>query len=366
MVKKLMLLFFSILLSQVVCAVPSLDYVAPTNNNGASITETNVEVNVSIVESNLDKLIYNWNGTNYTYYNDSLIMMFNFNNVPSLGENDYYVFDVSGNNNNGTAVNGATYTTSGKYSGGFDFDGSEDRVTVPTTFGISTAHFSISTWVNLDSTSENGAFVKIGGVSPNYGFAIGVGGESYDNAGNDLVLLYEGIRWIDTNQPIGTGWHHVAMTVDSNGYPKGFIDGAQVYSDTTGTGSGPQQDITYVGGYTGSEEENRHADVTLDEVRIWNRTLDSNEVYQQYISNLEKFNQTQWHLYINQEKNATDSLDLGTYTYEVFGTDNLANTVTAGLRTIIIQAAVPEFSDYAIMLILITTVGGFYFIRKQN
>ncbi|MBT7929215.1 LamG domain-containing protein, partial [Candidatus Peregrinibacteria bacterium] len=258
---------------------PTFTYNDPTPANELAQQKINVEINVSIVELNLDEVKWNWNETNYTMYNDSLILMMNFDNVSSLDENDTHVIDHSNHRNNGTGLNGALFTTLGKYDGGFNFDGSDDEISIPTTFGIGTTNFAISTWVNLDSTSEGGAFVKIGGISPNVGFAIGVGGTNYDDTGNDLILLYEGIRWIDTNDLIGTGWHHVAMSVDGNGYPTGFIDGVQTYSDSTGAGAAPQQDITYIGGYTASGGGNRHADVTIDEVRIWNRSLSAAEVY---------------------------------------------------------------------------------------
>ncbi|MBT4935184.1 hypothetical protein HON15_00250 [Candidatus Woesearchaeota archaeon] len=322
----------------------TITFIDPTPSNAIAQTTTNVITNVSIIESNLNELKWNWNGTNYTMYNDSLVLMYNFDNVSALNENHTYVFDVSGNNNNGTSVNEAGSLSSGKYGGAFDFDGVNDRVTTPTTFGIGTTDFTISTWVNLDSASEGGAFVKIGGTSPNQGFAIGVGGSNYDDTGNDLILLYEGIRWIDTNNVIGTGWHHVAMTVDSSGYPAAYIDGVFTYSDATGTGTAPQQDITYIGGYTGSGAQNRHADVTIDEVRIWNRSLSTTEIYQQYASNLNRFNFTQWYLYVNQSQNATAVLTDSDYTYYASVKDSLENENITTTRTITIDSANPTIT----------------------
>jgi len=35
-------------------------------------------------------------------YNDSLVLMMNFDNISSLGENDTYIVDVSSYENNGT------------------------------------------------------------------------------------------------------------------------------------------------------------------------------------------------------------------------------------------------------------------------
>jgi hypothetical protein len=326
---------------------PISTFVSPTLANASSIIVTDFEVNVTIEERNLKEVKFNLNGTNYTIYNDSLVLMYNLDNLSALNENHTYVFDVSGNNNNGTSVNEAGSISSGKYGGAFDFDGVNDRVTIPTTFGIGTTGFTISSWVNLDSASEGGAFVKIGGTSPNQGFAIGVGGTNYDDTGNDLILLYEGIRWIDTNDLIGTGWHHVAMTVDSSGYPSAFIDGNLTYSDTTGAGAAPQQDITYLGGYTGSGAENRHADVTIDEVRIWNISLSAEDIYEHYISNLKKINNTAWEFYINQSKNATDGLSRSTHTYYFYVKDDYGYENQTNITSVIVDASGPTFSVFA-------------------
>jgi hypothetical protein len=102
----------------------------PTPANGTTTQNTSIEINVSITnEPNLDEFKWNWNGTNYTLYNDSLVLMYNFDNVSALGENDSHVVDLSGYENNGTfsdnvsrddgtdGVNGPNMTD-GRYAGG--------------------------------------------------------------------------------------------------------------------------------------------------------------------------------------------------------------------------------------------------------
>lgn len=51
-----------------------------------------------------------------------------------------------------------------------------------------------------------------------------------------------------------------------------------------GTGASAPTNSTYIGGYTGSGSENRHADVKLDEVRVYNRPLSSTEIAALYNS----------------------------------------------------------------------------------
>jgi hypothetical protein len=60
----------------------------------------------------------------------------------------------------------------------------------------------------------------------------------------------------------------------------------------------------------------------MDEVRVWNRSLSAEEVYQHYVSNLYKYDSDKWLLYVNQSKNATAGLDDGTYTYKAFAANS--------------------------------------------
>jgi len=201
------------------------------------------------------------------------------------------IVDVSGNGNNGALVLGASGNTStttsiGRIGQALEFDGIDDQVSINSVFGLGNTDLSIAAWVNLDSTSEGGAFVKIGretaGTGGNNGFGMGVGQSSFDNNGNDLILLYETVRWIDTNDTIGTGWHHVAMTINSSGVPEWFIDGVSGGTSSGTNGIAPSLGATKIGGYTALGGGERFVDATIDDVRIYNRTLLPSEIERLY------------------------------------------------------------------------------------
>jgi len=50
----------------------NIEVVPPTPGNATNITDTFVEINVSIEEINLANLTFNWNGTNTTFRNEEL------------------------------------------------------------------------------------------------------------------------------------------------------------------------------------------------------------------------------------------------------------------------------------------------------
>jgi len=137
---------------------PSINFTYPTPSNGTITTNTTVQINVSIIESSLGEVKFNWNGTNFTLYNDSLILMYNFDNVSALGENDSYVVDVSDNGHNNTPV--GTYlinTTNGR---GNVFQVNEVNSYINTTFGKgldpTTNPFTITLWAFKQDSCNSG------------------------------------------------------------------------------------------------------------------------------------------------------------------------------------------------------------------
>ena len=189
------------------------------------------------------------------------------------------ILDSSGNGNTAT-LNGTMAPNdwvAGKYGNALDFDGSDDNASVASVLNLTNASVTIATWVYLYDTSEGGAFVKLGNEpSPNNGFGIGVGSSLYENEGNDFLMLFEGIRWIDTNTTIGTGWHHIAMTVDPIGVPEGFIDGKSV-GRFTGTNATAPTGSTRVGGYSNGGI-NRFGNYRLDDTRIYNYARSASQI----------------------------------------------------------------------------------------
>lgn len=78
---------------------------------------------------------------------------------------------------------------------------------------------------------------------------------------------------------------------------------------------------------------------SIDELRVWNRSLGIDEINQLYMSNLIKYNTTHWEFYTNQSKNATAGLENGTYTYRIFGKSLAGNENLSEKRTLTIGAA---------------------------
>lgn len=134
-----------------------------------------------------------------------------------------------------------------------EFDGVSGRVTVGNPV-VTAVPLSIEARIFVASASVRGAAVKVGfpgtsGGSDATGIGLGVGNTTFDNNGNKLIALYETVRWI-VGPTLGTGWHHVALTVDGAGVAQMYIDGLPV---TTPAGAAPVNPTVSVaiGGYSG-------------------------------------------------------------------------------------------------------------------
>jgi hypothetical protein len=345
---------------------PFLTFVSPTPDNGDYQTERNVEINVSIEEENLDELKYNWNGINYTMYSDSLVLMMNFNNVFDLGENSAKIVDLSQSSKNGT-VSGATWTSSGKYGGAFSFDGNNDAINI----GIhpKPTKMTITAWIKTGIVAQERTIVSWGDNVVAEDRAI----FRVSSAGEIIWGIDDhGVGWsavASDNYADDDKWHFVAMTLESSGLAEFYIDG-----QSDGSGNPYRTYITQnqpmtIGAFKNGGSYLDSFDGTMDEVRIWDRSLSEAEIYQQYASNLKRYNETQWHLYVNQTKDATTELEDGIYTYQAFATDTGSKQASTEQRTIYINIEpsppVPEASTLLMTSFGIISLLSLIIIKKK-
>jgi hypothetical protein len=238
----------------------------------------------------------------------------------------YKLEDTADSKGSNTLTNsGSVSFSTGKFGNGALFSGSNALYTA-SVFGIGTTNFSMSAWVYIPSTSLSGAFVKVGkdatGGGANTGYGMGVGGTQYDNSGNNFILLYEGVRWIGTGTALGTGWHHVVMTVDGSSVPRAYIDGVFINSYS---GTGPVAPTTYssIGAVVGNSTSNINYKISngviVDDVAILSRALTASEVKSIYTSKT-----------FQVDTNKSLNVGLESYykledTYDYYGSNNLTN-----------------------------------------
>lgn len=335
----LLVVFGILLIIPFLLASPLVSVLFPSNE---TLTQnTSIEINMSIIDSALGDFIYDWNGTNYTFYNNSLVAMYNFDNRSELGENNSLFVDTSFAGFNGTGINGVVVNTAScKYGNCVQFDGSNDYINV-SAIGFGQA-FTVSMWIYpaawgaLGDAYIHNVFCNENGVGTSFCFRLG----SQGNSGlkqRIAVAIYQGgsANDLESSSDLSLNtWQHVAAAWDGTNirfYINGALDRTQSASLTMDSG-------THVFMIGSSPEQNRLYQGLMDEIFIYNRTLNNAEIYQHYVSHFQKINSTLWGLYLNQSKNSTVGLDEGTYTYQGFvinssGTQNQTGTMSVTIDT---------------------------------
>lgn len=297
-------------------------YAPDTWNLNINDSERNITVNEPV----LDAAGYFWNGTPFIIYNDSLVIMYNYENLSSLGERSGHVFDLSGHGNNASPfIPGNLPTlTPGAFGKAYSFPGEHSS-----TFLIATDAFELpqgasprtmELWFNYDgSINEPGIF--------GWGSAANEQACMYRIDGYMLHFIgfnyYNGPTFMDYDDiyllsgRVGE-WVHLIGVFDGT-YLRTYIDGKlekiQNFSrlNTQGfdfkIGEGYDNDIEFSG--------------AIDEVRIWDIALDQETVQQHHMSNLGKVDFDNWSFFVDQMKNATDHLSPGDYTYRLCARDSL-------------------------------------------
>ncbi|MBT5021533.1 LamG domain-containing protein [Candidatus Woesearchaeota archaeon] len=365
---------------------PLFNFSSPTPLNGSTRTQRFVPINVSITEKHLTELKYSWDGTNYTAYDNSLVLIMNLDNKSNLGESSTYVVDFSNHSNNGSVTN-AEWTSAGKYSGSFDFSETNNYITISDDLELRIpSSFSISVWVkfrNLTSSDKDFMGIlgkgQVGDSTENHNYFIG-----YDNGDwwgtEGIVGGYESSGGTNYQTTWGLSpnlnqWYHLVLIFDDDANTVTIYgDGQQRAQKTSATGVPDTGSRDLILGRIADDGFNTYLqgetslNGSIDELKIWDRALSPEEIYQQYVSNLKKEDLSTWNLYVNQSKNSTASLPYASYNYQLFASDAGSLEESSQLRIINIfqESGVPEFSDYAIMLILVLAVSGFVVMRKQK
>ena len=296
-------------------AVAGISFIDPTPVNNSRIYDNYSNINVSIPVDDLTNFTFNWNGINTTYLNDSCVLHLSFDNNSEIGDSSTVCRDVSSYGNNGSFVNGSTgtWTTDGKWNGAMSFDGVNDYVDCGNAI-IPQTNFTVGAWINKAATTDFHDIISQwkSGTPNRFEF-------TFDGPNNRMIIHISGNNKAHSSvNSIGAGWHYVIATREG-GFIKIYINGLQdgVGTDSTTIEQGANLLIgTYSIGY--------FFNGSIDEVRIYNRALSPAEVHQLYLSNLRKFNESQWYF----ETNQTDLQNFTSYNYQAFVNNDTINYAT--------------------------------------
>jgi len=313
---------------------PQINFTSPTLANNTQTTNSSVEINVTIDDANLlGNFSWNWNGTNTNLYDNDLVLMLNMDNRSALGENSTRVVDLSKYSNNGT-INGAIWNSSGKYGGAYQFDGVDDFINVSSTVSLFPSLVTMSFWMKTSASGNNGiAFVASNQAAASESMEVSMR--------NGVMFWWFNPGYVSTTiSGVNDGtWHHHLLTYNGS-ETRVYLDGifrtnsSLVYIPSGGT-------FLRIGPFTWTGSDYKF-NGTLDEFRIYNRSMTATEIQQLYMSNLAKFNSTHWEFYANES-----NLTIRTYTYSATACDlfgNCNSTETRFLNVLQSDVSAPAVS----------------------
>jgi hypothetical protein len=161
---------------------------------------------------------------------DSLLMYYDMSNTLSYPRSGTTLFDLTTNGHNATLVGGPSYVSSEGES--INFDGADDyaQASIPST---SITNITMTGFVNVVLNSKGPYFRNGNGGN---GYALGIGSGSFDSAGNNIIALFPGIRWIATASVYSAGWQMITLTLNASSVVSGYINTTPI---SFPTGSNP-------------------------------------------------------------------------------------------------------------------------------
>jgi len=190
---------------------------------------------------------------------------FNGNAYDSWGSND---LTVNGATQSGTVP---TFNISG--DGGtnsYEFDGNDDYL-LKESFTSIAKDRTVSLWYKRDNTNKN-AFLEFRKTGDNVGYLLSYNDNDYETIRN---FMYDGSTAETATYLIAdtTSWHHLVSTYDGANL-KLYVDG--ILRDTEPATITPLvSDKLYIGNIDGLTMD---YDGLIDEVKIWNRSLNITEI----------------------------------------------------------------------------------------
>ena len=181
--------------------------------------------------------------------------------------------DLSGNGHDGTLM-GNPQRVDGYFGGGLEFDGDGDEVNVPFHEDLNQETFTISAWANVaQGSAGHRAVLSARDDGPQRGYIF------YAVPNNTWQFWTGGGGWNSVQGPAVnlSNWDHLAG-VYADGNQKFYVNGELVGERDSALTVNSEQEFLIGAGANETENHNFRFKGMIDEVRVYNRALNADEI----------------------------------------------------------------------------------------
>ena len=282
-------------------------------------------------DSDVIKPIFNW------LLDDVSVVIGNYPFEGKQGNESLAFKDYSGNENNGT-VSGATWNITGGWdgNGSYSCDGTNDHLVVSDNAALDgiSREVSVELWVK-PKTGSSGSIIRKHIPAGNDGFYMILTSDYFRFAVNDYG--WQASEWVGSGGAATyNAWNHVVGTYDGQ-ERRIYVNGDLAdYEYRTGTVTANNDDLYFC--QRGDSQE--YFNGSIDEVRIWNRSLSPEYVKELYENNthIMDFEETRggdvWENCVVPNDGYEDGVEncSGTITVYDIALDNVLINSTTGLN----------------------------------
>lgn len=218
---------------------------------------------------------------------NGLILNLDAGNASSYNGSGTLWTDLSGQNNNGTLVNGVGYTSAN--GGALTFDGVNDYVSLGNNTAYNLTNFSVSSWFRptVGGNNYSPVITRYYNITPNNGWMIyyhkptsKIHVEGRESGAQYLSLVSNNIYSINN-------WYNITWTKSGNTWSL-YVNGTLDRALTLGNGTTPiTSNNMQIGCFNPNDPEYAKQDV--GNVNIYNRVLSASEVTQNFNATKTRF-----------------------------------------------------------------------------
>ena len=251
----------------------------PVLNSSLGTNSTNENLTVyaqNVADADGDAVV---NITDWRLWNGTDAVSIATLNMPfEGGSSSTSTKDYSSYSNNGT-VSEAIWNSTGGYGGfgAYEFDGVDDYITLPASNKLITgSEGTLAAWVKSESGYNLGARIITihAGSGVGSGFNIVIAGGKWSSYSRDETSG----AYLSSNVAVDTDWHFITTTNDGITH-RIYVDGVEKNNQLIGMIAGSH--VGYIGHYDTSTQTYAW-NGTIDEVKIFNRSLSSEQIMALY------------------------------------------------------------------------------------